>query len=119
MDVVINQLDNTPVLLRNVNGDKNHWVGIRLVGGPKSPRDAIGAQVYLTAGGLRHRADVISGGSFASSNDFRLHFGLGSNEKVESVEIHWPSGHVDHVTIPAVDRYYTIMEEKGISADHP
>lgn len=87
IDVVINQLDNTPALLRNVNPDKNHWVGLKLVGGAKSPRDAVGASVYLTAGGIRQRADVISGGSYASSNDPRLHFGLGSNSRIENIEI--------------------------------
>lgn len=87
IDVVINQLDNTPALLRNVNPDKNHWVGLKLVGGAKSPRDAVGASVYLTAAGIRQRADVISGGSYASSNDPRLHFGLGSNSRIENIEI--------------------------------
>jgi enediyne biosynthesis protein E4 len=114
IDVVINQLDNTPVLLRNVNPDKNHWVEIKLVGGPKSPRDATGASVYLTASGVRQRADVISGGSFASSNDPRLHFGLGNSSKIESVEIHWPSGTVEHPNLPAVDRIFTIGEGKGV-----
>ena len=114
IDVVINQLDNTPVLLRNVNSDKNHWVEFKLVGGPRSPRDAVGASVYLMAGGIRQRADVISGGSYASSNDPRLHFGLGNSSKVESVEIHWPSGAVEHPSLPAVDRIFTISEGKGV-----
>jgi len=114
IDVVINQLHNVPALLRNVNPDKNHWVGLRLIGGPKSPRDAIGAAVYLTAGGQRQRGDVISGGSYASSNDFRLHFGLGDSTKVESVEIHWPSGTVERVILPAVDRFYSLREGLGI-----
>jgi hypothetical protein len=115
IDVVINQLDNTPVLLRNVSSDKNHWVGLTLVGGLKSPRDAVGATVYVVAGGVRQRMDVISGGSYVSSNDFRLHFGLGSSSKIESVEIHWPSGSTERLILPAVDRYYTIMEGKGAS----
>jgi len=51
IDVVVNCMDHTPVLLRNVNADKNHWVGLAFIGGPKSPRDAIGATVYLTSGG--------------------------------------------------------------------
>jgi hypothetical protein len=114
IDVVINQLDNTPVLLRNVNSDKNHWVEFKLVGGPRSPRDAVGASVYLMAGGIRQRADVISGGSYASSNDPRLHFGLGNSSKVESVEIHWPSGAVEHPSLSAVDRIFTISEGKGV-----
>jgi hypothetical protein len=117
IDVVINQLDGTPVLLRNVNADQNHWVGIKVVGGPKSPRDAVGAAVYLTAGGIRQRGDVISGGSYASSNDFRIHFGLGVTTKVDGIEIRWPSGAVEHVNVPAVDRFYTIVEGKGIIDD--
>lgn len=112
VDVVINQLGRTPVLLRNVEAGKNHWVGIKLVGGSKSPRDAIGASVYLAAGGIRQRADVISGGSYASSNDLRLHFGLGPVEKMEGVEIHWPSGTVQRLTLPAVDRFFTVAEGK-------
>ena len=62
--LVINCIDHTPVLLRNVNADSNHWVGIKLIGGPKGPRDAIGATVFLSSGGLRQRGDVMSGGSF-------------------------------------------------------
>jgi enediyne biosynthesis protein E4 len=114
IDVVINQLQGAPALLRNVDADRNHWVGLKLIGGPKSPRDAVGASVYLTAGGMRQRADVISGGSFASCNDFRLHFGLGASTKVDGVEIHWPSGAVERVALTAVDRFYAIAEGKGI-----
>ncbi len=113
IDVVINQLDKTPVLLRNVSQDQNHWVGLSLVGGAKSPRDAVGTTVYLTAGGIRQRGDVISGGSYASSNDFRVHFGLGSVAKIENAEIHWPSGAVEHVNLPGVDCFYRVEEGKG------
>ena len=66
------------------------------------------------AGGMRQRADVLSGGSFASSNDQRVHFGLGQNTTVQTVEIHWPSGAVEHFTLPAVDRFYAVEEGKGI-----
>ena len=114
ISVVINQLGDIPALLRNVNPDHNHWVGFRLIGGPRSPRDAIGSVVYVTAGGIRQRGDVISGGSFASSNDFRVHFGLGSNSKIDSLEIHWPSGMIERLSVPAVDRIFTVMEGKGI-----
>lgn len=72
IDIVINCLDRVPVLLQNVNPDKHHWVGLKLTGRPKSPRDAIGATVYLTAGSVRQSADVMSGGSYESSNDQRL-----------------------------------------------
>jgi hypothetical protein len=115
IDVVINCIDHTPVLLRNVNADHNHWVGIQLIGGPKSPRDAVGSTVYLTASGMRQRGDVMSGGSYESSNDQRLHFGLAQATAVDSVEIHWASsGAVERVTLPGVDRYYVIEEGKGV-----
>jgi hypothetical protein len=114
IDVVINCIDHTPVLLRNVNADTNHWVGIKLIGAPKGPRDAVGATVYLTAGGMRQRGDVMSSGSYESSNDQRLHFGLGQTATVDSVEVHWNSGFVEHVTLPGVDRFYVIEEGKGV-----
>jgi hypothetical protein len=114
IDVVINCIDHVPALLQNVNPDKHHWVGLKLVGGPKSPRDAIGAVVYLTASGVRHREDVLSGGSYESSNDQRLHFGIGDSTTVDKVEIHWPSGSMESVSLPAVDRYFAVEEGKGL-----
>jgi hypothetical protein len=114
IDVVINQLGNVPALLRNVNSDQNHWLGLKLVGGRKSPRDATGASVYVIAGSLRQRGDVLSGGSYASNNDPRVHFGLGAATSVERVEVHWPSGGVEIVHFETVDRYFVIEEGKGI-----
>jgi hypothetical protein len=115
-DVVINLEDGPPVLLKNVNADHHHWVELQLVGGPKSPRDAVGSVVYLSANGMRHREDVISGGSYVSTNDPRLHFGLGDATDAGSAEIHWPSGAKDTVKLPAVDRIFTISEGQGIVA---
>ena len=114
IDVVINNMDGVPILLRNVNSDHHHWVELNLVGGPKSPRDAVGATVYLTAGGMRQRGDVLSGGSYLSSNDFRVHFGLADAAKIDDVELRWPSGKVEHLKLPAVDKIFTIEEGKGI-----
>ncbi|WP_396127419.1 CRTAC1 family protein [Acidicapsa acidisoli] len=116
IDVVINLIDGPPVLLRNVNSDRHHWVEMKLVGGEKSPRDAVGAAVYLSANGMRQRQDVLSGGSYVSTNDPRVHFGLGDAADAGSSEIHWPSGAVETVKLPAVDRIYTIVEGKGITA---
>ena len=115
IDVVINSMDGVPVLLRNVNADRHHWVEAKLVGGAKSPRDAVGATAYLTANGMKQREDVLSGGSYLSSNDFRIHFGLGDATDAGSLEIHWPSGAKETVKLPAVDRIYTIEEGKGIT----
>ena len=114
IDVVINQLDGVPVLLRNVTKTGNYWVGFQLIGGAKSPRDATGATVYVTAGGIRQRGDVLSGGSYASNNDPRVHFGLGKSTHIDHVEIHWPDQVKESVVIPSVDRYFTIQEGRGI-----
>ncbi len=113
-DVIVNCMDHTPVLLRNVNADTNHWVELKLIGGPKSPRDAVGTTVYLTTGKMRQRGDVMSGGSYQSSNDQRPHFGLGQATSVDGVEVRWPSGAVEHISLPGVDRIFTIEEGKGI-----
>src|SRR6202051_540661 len=75
IDVVISPIDGPPVLLKNVNPDRHHWVELKLIGGDKSPRDAVGATVYLSANGMRQRGDVLSRGSYLLSNDMRVLFG--------------------------------------------
>jgi hypothetical protein len=116
IDVVINPIDGPPVLLRNVNPDRHHWVELKLVGGPKSPRDATCATAYLSANGMRQRQDVLASGSYISANDRRLHFGLGDATGAGTVEIHWPSGAKETIKLPAADRIFTITEGKGITA---
>jgi hypothetical protein len=113
LDAVINVMDGHPVLLRNVDPNKNHWLELKLVGGAKSPRDAVGATVYLTANVMKQREDVISGGSYLSSNDPRPHFGLGQATTVDAIEVHWPSGKVEQFTVPGVDRIVTLTEGTG------
>jgi hypothetical protein len=121
IDVVINPVDGPPVLLRNVNPDHHHWVELSLVGAERtaskagSPRDAVGATVYLKANGIRMRQDVMSGGSYVSTNDPRLHFGLGDATDGGTAEIHWPSGARETLKLPAVDRIFTVEEGKGIT----
>ena len=114
IDVVINNVDSTPTLLRNVVKNDNHWISLRLIGGAKSPRDAIGSKVSITANGVRQRADVFSGGSYGSSSDQRVHFGLGPAGKIDKLEIHWPSGLKQEVSVPGLDRILTIVEGKGV-----
>ncbi len=115
MDVVINTMDGVPVLLRNVNSDCHNWVELKLTGGARSPRDAVGATVYLQANGMRQRGDVLSGGSYLSSNDPRVHFGLGDAAEAGTAEIHWPSGTIETIKLPAVNRIYSISEGQGIT----
>jgi hypothetical protein len=64
---------------------------------------------------MRQRQDVLASGSYISSNDRRLHFGLGDATDPGSLEIHWPSGTKQTVKLPAVDRIYTITESVGIT----
>ena len=114
IDVVLNTIDTTPVLLRNVVKNNNHWIAFKLVGGAKGPRDAVGAKAFVTAAGTRQRGDVFSGGSYASSSDQRLHFGLGTAAKIDKVEIYWPSGKKEVVIVPGVDRILTVVEGQGV-----
>lgn len=117
LDVVINNNDSRPSILRNAATPVAHWLGLRLVGdvSKKSPRDAIGATVYVTTGKVRQRQDVISGGSYASQNDTTLHFGLGAATSVDKVEIRWPDGSKETIQVPSVDRKITVIESKGMS----
>lgn len=116
MDAVVNNMDASPTLLRNVTIGQNHWLTLKLVGdvSRKTPRDAIGSKVFVTVGGVRQRFDVTSGASYASQSDQRVHVGLGPSDKIEKLEIIWSNGETETVKIPAVDRIITIEEGKGI-----
>ena len=115
LDLVINNLDAKPVMLRNVAAGIGHWLGLRLVGDvtKKSPRDAMGAVVYLTTGNVRQRREVFSGAVYCSQNDLTLHFGLGGATKVDKLEIRWPDGSMEIVSVPAVDKVLTITQGSG------
>jgi len=115
LDLVINNLDAKPGVLRNVAASSGHWLGLKLVGdvSKKSPRDAIGAIAYLTTGNVRQRQDVFSGAIYCSQNDMTLHFGLGAATKVDKLEIKWPDGTLESFDVPAIDRVVTITQGKG------
>ena len=70
---------------------------------------AIGARVKIVAGGMAQTDEVRSGGSYISQSDFRLHFGLGSAEKIDSLEVRWPSGKVETFKNLAADRFYALL----------
>ena len=115
LDAVISNIDSTPTVLKNVTRDANHWIALRLVGdvAKKSPKDAIGAIAYVTTGEVRQRQDVISGASYASQNDQRLHFGIGAATKIDKLEIKWPGGATETININGCDKVLTIVEGKG------
>ena len=116
VDLVIENLDGAPTLLRNKGVAGNHWVSFEL-GGTKSNRLAVGARVTLTAGGMTQMDEVRSGGSYLSQNDLRVHFGLAKAAKIEKVEIRWPSGRVEELRDLAADRFYSVLEGAGV-VDH-
>lgn len=115
VDLVIEDLDGPPEILRNRGTAGNHWIGFELQG-TKSNRLAIGAKVTVVAGGVTQVDEVRSGGSYLSQNDLRLHFGLGLTPAIDSVEIRWPSGAIEKIPGKQlkVDSGYSILEGKGV-----
>jgi len=100
---------NEPLIYLHNRTRGGHFVTLRLEG-TTSNRDAVGARVTLTAGGRRQVAQRIGGGSFQSASDPRLHFGLADATRVETIEIVWPSGRVDHYRDLAADAAYHLRE---------
>jgi len=113
MDVVVEDLDGPPMILRNPGVPGRHWVSFELAG-TKSNRLAIGARLKIMAGGMTQTDEIHSGGSYLSQNDLRVHFGLGSAAKIDSVEIRWPSGTTETLRNLGVDSFYSVLEGKGI-----
>ena len=114
VDVVVLDMDGPPQLLLNVTENHNHRVLFKLVGA-KSNKMGIGAKVVVTAGKFTQTAEVRAGGSYISSNDPRLHFGLGAEVRMSQVEIRWPMGERQILKDLPADFIYTITEGKGIT----
>ena len=106
-------------MLRNDGGNQGHWLQLRLAG-VRSNRDGIGAEVRLTtaSGEVRH-ATARTAGSYLSASDRRVHFGLGDERQIRSVEIRWPSGALQRLEGVAPDRVLTVTEPQGGSASPP
>lgn len=113
MDIVVNNLDGSPVVLRNHGVPGRHWVSFELAG-TRSNRLALNARIRIMAGGVTQTDEIHSGGSYLSQNDLRVHFGLGAASKIDSVEIHWPSGTVDRIGSLPADHFYAVLEGQGI-----
>jgi hypothetical protein len=109
VDVVVENIDGKPTILRNITPAKNHWISLQLEGSV-SNRLAVGAKVKLTAENLTELGEVRSGGSYLSQNDMRLHFGLGGAAMVDNIEVHWPSGKKSVYHGLAADRFYLLVE---------
>ena len=112
VDILIVNLNEPPSLLRNDLRGIHHWLKIKLIG-TKSNRSAIGGRVIVHYGGKKQAQAVLSQSSFYSSNDPRLHFGLGA-EKTADIEVHWPSGLAEKFKAVTVDQLLIIKETVGI-----
>ncbi len=109
MDALFTNLEGAPLLLHNEGGATHHWLRLRLRG-VRSPRDGTGAVVTLEAGGRRQTRWVGTGGSYLACSDPRVHFGLGSETRVDRVIVRWPAGHRQTLECPAADREWEIVE---------
>ena len=115
MDIIVSHVDlkATPVLLRNDDGNSNHWLGLTLKGS-NGPAAAIAAKVTVTAGGKKQVLVNQWTTSYLSNNDPRIHLGLGSEKTIDLLEISWTGGKKEIYKNINADRYITIMEGKGI-----
>ena len=113
VDVLLLNVGEPPTLLINRTASSNHAVLFHLVG-TKSNKSSIGARITVTAGDLVQFNEVRGGSSYLSQNDLRLHFGLGANVSMSTVEVAWPSGGKDVFHDLPADSIYTIVEGQGV-----
>jgi len=113
LDFLQANVDQAALFYRGVTQGAGHWVQFRLTG-TKSNRDAIGARIKLTAGGLTQIREINGGNGYAGQSMRRAHFGIGQAQAVDSVEIHWPSGVVDKLGSVKVNAAHRVIEGKGL-----
>ncbi len=118
LEILVSNMNGAPDLLRHLRKNPNHSILVKTVG-TKSNRDGIGAEVKVTAGNLTQYDTVRSGGSYLSSSDLRLHFGLGTRTAIDRIEVRWPSGQTQTVKQPPVDHILVIKEGDGLVASQP
>ena len=118
LEAVVENLVGEPVILRPNDGASNHWISFQLEG-VHCNRLALNARVRATAGRLVQSGEVLSGGSYLSQSDLRLHFGLGSQKTVDKAEVFWLDGKMESVVGLTADRFYTIREGSGVISSKP
>ena len=114
LEILVNNENGRPSLYKNF-GPHGNWIVI-LTMGSRSNRSAIGTRVSVVAGGRRQIKEVRSGGTYASQSDLRLHFGLGTEKKLD-VEVRWPAGSVEKFTGVAANQFLTIKEGIGLEGE--
>lgn len=109
IDAIVTRIGERPVLLRNTMGAGRHWIGLKLEG-RRSNRDAIGALVHIVTASGEQWNHVTTSVGYASASAREVHFGLGGDDRVKRIEIHWPSGGLQRLENVAADRYLTVRE---------
>ena len=118
LEFLVSNMNGAPDLIRHARKSPNHSVLLKLTG-TRGNRDAIGAKVRISAGGLTQVDEVRSGSSYLSSSDLRLHFGLGAAAKIDRIEIAWPSGQKDVVEEAPADHVLILREGAGLAGSTP
>ena len=113
IDVFLNNSNQPATLLRNEGGNSNHWLTIQLIG-TQDNASGIGTKVIVKTGGLSLFKEVRSGASYLSQSDLRVHFGLGKNSEIDTLEIHWQSGHREQFSNLKSNQILRIKEGHGI-----
>ena len=111
IDLVINDLDGGPQVLRNETAGAGHWLLVKVVGKPPNT-SAVGALVTVSAGGVRQVQLVQSGTSYLSQDDRRQHFGLGASARAERLEVRWPDGTSTTLTDVKGDRVVEVRQSR-------
>jgi enediyne biosynthesis protein E4 len=114
-DVLIANNGEAPVLLRNEGGNRNNWIGLQLVGKQSNPA-GVGTVIRWLAGTLKRSRLKTAGGSYLASHDPREILGVGSAAKIDYLEIRWPSGKIDKLTNPPINRYLKVVEGAGVTS---
>ena len=113
IDIFLNNSNQPATLLRNEGGNNNHWLAVQLIG-TQSNRSGIGTKVFVKAGHLSLFREVRSGASYLSQSDLRVHFGLGENTEIDTLEIHWQSGLREQFSNLKSDQILRIKERHGL-----
>ncbi len=116
IDIFLNNSNQPATLLRNDGGNRNHWLTIQLIG-TQTNASGIGTKIILKAGDLSLYKEVRSGASYLSQSDLRVHFGLEKRTEIDTLEIHWQSGHIERFSNLKSNQILRIKEGHGIVDD--
>jgi hypothetical protein len=116
IDFLVSNMNDAPQLFRNDSVSSNHWIMFRTTG-TKSNRDGIGARLVAVTAGLQQTWEIKRTVGIYSASDPRAHFGLGTQDHLDALQVHWPCGKVQEFKNVAADAHYVLDEEKGLAKE--